>query len=70
MSKADQFIAQQKALNNQRRDALLLELAGLERTMGYGTRGKPLTNQLRKWFQQTGGFCHNCGKGQLARDDT
>lgn len=46
-----------------RRDALLRELVGLERDLGYGQEGKPTTSRLRKLWRQWCGRCPHCGRG-------
>lgn len=45
-----------------RRQALLRELAELERQLGYGTESKPTTSHLRDLWQLWRGRCPHCGK--------
>lgn len=58
----DAFMSDQKALNEEQRDALLKNVAALERSLGYGSRGKPTSKQLRDFYRKTGGYCPHCGK--------
>lgn len=50
------------AMADNRRESILRELSGLERTLGYGNDGKPTTSQLRKWWRENCGKCPHCGK--------
>ena len=45
-----------------RRQALLRELAELERQLGYGTESRPTTAHLRDLWQLWRGRCPQCGK--------
>ena len=45
-----------------RRDAMLMELAELERQLGYSNNGNPATSELRAWWRQHQGICPHCGE--------